>query len=181
MNLKRLGVLVLFIVIALLGRMIRNNKIAQAQQAKARQRRYELQLNKSKLPEEERLALKKNSATDYSLHCALCGENAGHFYIGIPKYRKKEFLVYSGITHEKGLPLELQQQVFAFLEKGNIKAVHKLMRSKKVMEDGIDCYCPDCNKIYCKNHMKRRVVYDDGFYDCTYGTCPNGHERIIDD
>ena len=164
-----------------LGMVRRDYQIAQAHQARNRQRRLELQINKNSQAEKEHLLVKKNSDTDYDLICTLCGEKAGHFYIGIPKYRKKEFLVYSGITHEKGLPLELQQQVFAFLEKGNIKAVHKLMRSKKVMEDGIDCYCPDCNKIYCKNHMKRRVVYDDGFYDCTYGTCPNGHERIIDD
>jgi hypothetical protein len=24
-------------------------------------------------------------------------------------------------------------------------------------------------------------LFDDGFYDCTMGTCPNGHKHMIDD
>lgn len=45
-------------------------------------------------------------------------------------------------------------------------------------------YCPSCGKSYCDNHWTKRTVFDDdspGYYDCTYGRCPQGHERIIDD
>ncbi len=36
-------------------------------------------------------------------------------------------------------------------------------------------YCPDCGASYCKDHWQQQVEFDDGFYDCTYGTCPQGH------
>ncbi|MBI4280420.1 MAG: hypothetical protein HY660_18360 [Armatimonadetes bacterium] len=31
---------------------------------------------------------------------------------------------------------------------------------------------------FCSNSVEE---WDAGFYDCSYGTCPNGHRRIIDD
>ena len=42
-------------------------------------------------------------------------------------------------------------------------------------------WCPRCESSYCDRHWIRRVVMDDGFYDCTYGTCPAGHQRLLDD
>jgi hypothetical protein len=43
------------------------------------------------------------------------------------------------------------------------------------------CYCPPCDAHYCADHWQQEEVYDDGFYDCTYGVCPRGHRRLIDD
>jgi hypothetical protein len=45
-------------------------------------------------------------------------------------------------------------------------------------------YCPDCGRSYCSNHWQFETRYDDdfpGWYDCTYGTCPAGHRRLVDD
>jgi hypothetical protein len=42
-------------------------------------------------------------------------------------------------------------------------------------------YCPDCAQNYCRAGWRTHVLSDDGFYDCTMGQCPNGHERMIDD
>jgi len=47
--------------------------------------------------------------------------------------------------------------------------------------EGIDAYCPECDRIYCWNHYKLEEEWDEGFYDCTYGECPKGHKRMIDD
>jgi hypothetical protein len=45
-------------------------------------------------------------------------------------------------------------------------------------------YCPTCDRAYCSAHWHFDVRYDDdfpGWYDCTYGTCPMGHRRLVDD
>jgi len=42
-------------------------------------------------------------------------------------------------------------------------------------------WCAICQASYCTDHWSKRTAYDDGFYDCTYGVCPLGHEGILDD
>lgn len=45
-------------------------------------------------------------------------------------------------------------------------------------------YCPVCDRSYCRAHWRLDVRYDDdfpGWYDATYGTCPTGHTRLVDD
>lgn len=42
-------------------------------------------------------------------------------------------------------------------------------------------WCPDCLASYCAAHWAVEVTYDDGFYDAHYGTCPEGHRRMLMD
>jgi hypothetical protein len=42
-------------------------------------------------------------------------------------------------------------------------------------------WCRACGRGYCRACWVVWVDYDDGFYDCTRGRCPDGHERIMDD
>ena len=45
-------------------------------------------------------------------------------------------------------------------------------------------YCPTCQRSYCYAHWQMEKQWDEnfpGWYDCTYGTCPRGHRRLIDD
>jgi hypothetical protein len=42
-------------------------------------------------------------------------------------------------------------------------------------------YCPGCDACYCRDHWHAEMEFDEGFYDCTWGTCPRGHRRMIDD
>ena len=42
-------------------------------------------------------------------------------------------------------------------------------------------YCPQCRLNYCSADWNTYVLFDDGFYDCTMGTCPNAHKHMIDD
>jgi hypothetical protein len=42
-------------------------------------------------------------------------------------------------------------------------------------------YCPDCQLNYCRNHWNTNIVFDESFYDYTMGTCPNGHQYMVDD
>ena len=42
-------------------------------------------------------------------------------------------------------------------------------------------YCPDCQLNYCRGDWHVDIVFDEGFYDYTMGTCPHGHRYVVDD
>lgn len=43
-------------------------------------------------------------------------------------------------------------------------------------------YCPDCTRSYCGEHWRRENVFeDDYFHEGIRGTCPEGHERLLED
>lgn len=47
-------------------------------------------------------------------------------------------------------------------------------------------YCPDCDKVYCKDCWRIELQFEDepglpAWYDCAYGTCTQGHRRLVDD
>jgi hypothetical protein len=52
---------------------------------------------------------------------------------------------------------------------------------RRIDRDLVPFYCPDCAQNYCRAHWRARVQSGDGFYDCTIGRCPHGHEHMIDD
>ncbi len=122
----------------------------------------------------------KVSDQEYHLPCFVCGKVSVVIKIGVPVYSMNLGVVYEGITHSTSYPLENAKEVFALLAAGNLKALHKLFVDRLVYE-GIDAYCPQCDKIYCGEHYNTVQNFDDGFYDDTHGTCPQGHTRMIDD
>lgn len=89
--------------------------------------------------------------------------------------------IYQGITHRTSLDLSMNDALVHHLEELNIAGIHKLVQTKKSMEDGLDAYCPECDKIYCRKHYHVTEEWDEGFYDYSTGICPEGHKRIIDD
>jgi len=117
---------------------------------------------------------------EYHLPCSVCGEIAVKFKIGRGRLDKEDSLVFSGITHSTSLERGLAPQLFKHLDEENFSRVHAFMK-KHHQREGLDAYCPTCGKIYCARHYQTREEYDEGFYDCTWGTCPRGHKRIIDD
>ncbi len=121
----------------------------------------------------------KVSDTEYQLPCSVCGEIAAIFRIGIPKSSERKSLIYKGIIHETG-DVGNTERIFEWLEEDNISGVHFHVIEHETMKEGIDAYCPDCDKIYCRSHYNPiEERGDDGWYYCTYGTCPEGHKRMI--
>ncbi|MFW9821147.1 MAG: hypothetical protein ACFFE5_16200 [Candidatus Thorarchaeota archaeon] len=120
------------------------------------------------------------SDLEYHLPCSKCGKIAVEFKIGYGRFDEKEALVFRGITHERSMSIKVVYELFELLLKRNLLGVHNFMKKYHGYE-GLDAYCPECNKIYCWEHYDAREEYDDGFYDCTYGICPRGHKRMIDD
>ena len=48
--------------------------------------------------------------------------------------------------------------------------------------DFVAFVCRTCGRPYCQACWSPpRLEFDDGFYDCSYADCPEGHTQIIDD
>ena len=48
--------------------------------------------------------------------------------------------------------------------------------------DFVAFHCRKCSRTYCERCWRiGPMQFDEGFYDCTSGTCPEGHEQTIDD
>ncbi|MCP4138267.1 MAG: hypothetical protein GY754_45315 [bacterium] len=116
----------------------------------------------------------------YRLPCSECGEIAASFKVGMMQFEKKKGLIYRGITHSKLLGLRHARKIFKWLKKGNISKVHYYVQKNELMEDGIDAYCPECDKIYCRKDYNVCEEWDEGYYDYAIGICPCGHKRILD-
>jgi len=123
----------------------------------------------------------KISETEYELLCQVCGKVCVNFRIGTTRFVKEESLVFSGITHQTTIKKKYAEKIFNFLSEDKIAELHSLVHKRNILEDGIDAYCPECDKIYCWIHYNAEEEWDEGFYDYTYGTCPEGHRRIIND
>ena len=122
----------------------------------------------------------KKSNHEYQLPCSICGEIAVDYRIGVGQFDKEEKLLYRGIIIGTSLNKGLADELFEIMEKEDIAKAHEFMKNHHSYE-GLDAYCPECDKIYCWNHYKLEEEWDEGFYDCTYGECPKGHRRMIDD
>ena len=122
----------------------------------------------------------KISDLEYTLPCSVCSKIAVNFKIGFGRLDEKESLVFRGITLETSLKVDLANILFKILEDDYLLGIHNFMKKYHSLE-GVDAYCPECDKLYCWEHYDAKEEYDDGFYDCTYGECPKGHKRMIDD
>ncbi|MFW9948582.1 MAG: hypothetical protein ACFFKA_00480 [Candidatus Thorarchaeota archaeon] len=120
------------------------------------------------------------SETMYQLPCSVCGKIAVEFKIGYGRFDEEESLVFRGITHSRSLRRSLSTILFEILKAKNLSGIHEFMKQYHGYE-GLDAYCPQCDKIYCWEHYNATEEWEEGFYDCTYGTCPKGHRRMIDD
>jgi hypothetical protein len=42
-------------------------------------------------------------------------------------------------------------------------------------------YCPQCDRSYCGAHWNTTDVFEGDVHNSIRGTCPNGHERLLED
>lgn len=48
--------------------------------------------------------------------------------------------------------------------------------------DFVAFHCWTCGRDYCEQCWRiGPPEFDEGFYDCTRGVCPDGHEQVVDD
>jgi hypothetical protein len=117
---------------------------------------------------------------EIELLCQVCGKVSMSF--GMGELLGDQVYLFSGTTKRAPLDETKIDEILEHLRKDDIATAHKLAWDLSwSMEDGLDGYCPDCDKIYCHEHIQMQVVWDEGYYDYTWGTCPEGHKRVIDD
>lgn len=107
------------------------------------------------------------------LPCAVCNQPAVRFDLDVNRSTGNRILRYSGITCAYELPL--RDDLLAWARSKDASSIHAHL------PEGMDAYCPPCQRVYCRAHYQTEETYDEGFYDSTYGTCPAGHRRMIDD
>ncbi|MDD3627507.1 MAG: hypothetical protein PHV06_09325, partial [bacterium] len=122
----------------------------------------------------------KISESEFHLPCSVCGRVSLILRMGIGSYKDSHSLKYLGITHSRDLDSKHAKKFFKFLSENNIKSAHEYFITK-IDEYGFDSFCPACGKIYCSEHYGMKQYIEDGYYDYTEGTCPEGHTRILDD
>jgi len=117
----------------------------------------------------------------YTLPCSVCGQPAVLFYKAGPEEKILQGIICAGITRSFSLSPQYQKKVFEWLAAGDLGSVHKYFEEEMDIDGGLDAYCPECDRIYCHSHYNVQREWDEGFYDCSHGTCPSGHRRLIDD
>ena len=117
-------------------------------------------------------------------HCALCNSLAGTVELlpaGHPEALGKHgnadtiFLQDFIGTERVVLSTEQKRAVHAALTQKDAAALHKVERLFAPF------YCPECACVYCRQHWVIAPVYDENFFDCSYGWCPKGHKRMVED
>ena len=92
---------------------------------------------------------------------------------------ESDWLVISGFLGEQGTLLESwADAVRSALETSSARKLHQIDPALAAF------YCYKCQASYCWDCWDSWIVMDDeypGWYDCTDGRCPNGHEKMIDD
>jgi hypothetical protein len=107
------------------------------------------------------------AAAGIAIHrCGVCGNEAGRLTIVEGELRRVTFTgtLTQPATHAVRDAL------------GHARALHALDFELAPF------YCPPCDRVYCGEHWRRFDVFDDdGFHDSIRGTCPTGHERMLED
>jgi len=124
------------------------------------------------------------ASADLTLACESCGRPAIHFHLrlGEPKNTgplgrrdRLERLGFMGTVTKFGAWKDLEE-FFNAIARRDFEAA--LIADP----DFVAFYCRLCAKVYCEQCWRYpHIVFDEGFYDCTYATCPAGHEQVIDD
>lgn len=108
-------------------------------------------------------------AAVFTLHPANTGEGIG---------QDRDRLVRTGFLGEvtKFGTLASLETLYGALAAGN----YALAREQD--PDFIALHCWACNKDYCEQCWRiGPMEFDEGFYDSTHATCPEGHEQMVDD
>lgn len=126
------------------------------------------------------------SALVLTLSCCRCGSPAATFAFrpagkGDGLWRDSDRLERTGFmgTVVKFGPLDSFAPFLSALQRGDYDS------ARSGDPDLVAFHCWTCNEDYCEKCWQiGPPTFDDdfpGFYDCTRGVCPEGHEQVVDD
>lgn len=119
------------------------------------------------------------AADSFELPCSVCGKIAVKIQPTGSEEKILKGVICKGIARSFSLDQAHLQDIFRWLAAGDIAAFHAYL--EPIIEGGVDAYCPLCDRVYCGVHYNTRQEFDEWFYDCCRGVCPQGHERLLDD
>jgi hypothetical protein len=97
--------------------------------------------------------------------CAVCGQEAGRLKIEGDELRRTAFT--STLTQKA--------------TEGVRAAIADAAALYALDPELAPFYCPECERSYCGAHWRREDVFEGDFHDSIRGTCPDGHERMLED
>jgi hypothetical protein len=119
-----------------------------------------------------------------TLACARCGRAAAELSL-LPATAEGEGLWHAKDRLERS---SFMGHVIKFGEWETLTAFfdqlarHHFAAARQHDPDFMAFYCWTCGRAYCEQCWRiGPPVFDEGFYDYTSGTCPEGHEQTIDD
>jgi len=122
--------------------------------------------------------LKKISDRHYQFICSHCGELASEIKNELSSISDTITWKYFGLISVQEINENFYQQIKDLLDKKELKNLNQFWK-EKINFKGVDSYCPDCDKFYCKRHYNLDTIYKNGIYEYTNGICPKGHNRKI--
>ncbi len=97
--------------------------------------------------------------------CSVCGKEAGTLTCADGELRRVSF---TSVLTQRETP-----GVRAVI--GSARALYELDFELAPF------YCPTCDRSYCGEHWSATDIFEDGVHDSIRGTCPEGHERLLED
>lgn len=110
--------------------------------------------------------------------CAVCGQPAATVELQVTN--NSATLMQTGFMGH--ITESLSQEAIPAIHQAISQASGRLLYDLNLL--WAPFYCPDCEQVYCRQHWLIIPQFDDdfpGWYDCAYGTCPQGHRRLVDD
>lgn len=115
-------------------------------------------------------------------HCALCKDLAGTVELlpeghaeGLGETASTIFLKNFIGTEKVVLSGEQSTAIQAALTQADAPALYNIEQLFAPF------YCAICACVYCRKHWVVVPEFEDGFFDCAHGWCPEGHKRLIED
>jgi len=127
-----------------------------------------------------------NLVVNATFHCHECSEVAAEI-VFIPRGVDDARASRLPINHDRLVVSEFIGVVYAVVQSSSAEVVKALkdvdpFRLYEIDHEWAPFYCAHCRHSYCANHWRGLPSFEEGgWYDCTYGYCPSGHKRIIDD
>jgi hypothetical protein len=109
---------------------------------------------------------------DYVLPCAACGESAVTYRLRKDGVQANSISSVFPTTYWKG---EEAQRLVELLAEGGARAVLDYLASPG--RGSCDAFCPQCDRIYCREHYAVDEIWSGSWHEASYATCPLGHER----
>lgn len=107
-----------------------------------------------------------------ALACAVCGRDAVTFSAIELGMRCSTLSPINAGPECRG---ELALRLAALLDAGDARAVVELLTGPD--GPGCDAYCPECDRVYCKDHYAVETIWSGSWHEATNATCPISHPR----